>query len=359
MATSKQYGLGEFDFPRGWFMIAESGEATKKPVSLRYFGQDLIMYRGESNRVVVMEAYCPHMGTHLAKNQSSYVVQDGDQISGDSIRCPYHGWRFGPDGKCEEIPYSPAPIPEKACIKSWETREWGNCIFVWNDPENGEPDYDLPELKEWDDPAWVHWKIDQLGVLDQHPQEIIDNITDKAHLEPVHGSVDIEYFEGKFDKHTVHQNLAAGHRTLANETLYNKTWYTGPGILMSYMDGAFPSLMLITNTPIEDGVTRVWHALLVKSQNEKATEEDVGIARAYQEASCAAVSQDLDIWQNKKPCLQIMQVIGDGPFNRVRTWYKQFYNPRAQAKSFQEKVNGDYITKGTKRDAWEEKGAAE
>ena len=24
MATTKDYGIGEFDFPRGWFMIADS-----------------------------------------------------------------------------------------------------------------------------------------------------------------------------------------------------------------------------------------------------------------------------------------------------------------------------------------------
>ena len=90
MATTAEYGIGEFTFPRGWFMVAESAEATNKPVPLRYFGRDLIMYRGASGRIVVMNAYCPHMKTHLAKNESSYIVMDGKQIEGDDIRCPYH-----------------------------------------------------------------------------------------------------------------------------------------------------------------------------------------------------------------------------------------------------------------------------
>lgn len=31
---------------------------------------------------------------------------------GDSIRCPNHGRKFGPDGQCIEIPYSRITIPK-------------------------------------------------------------------------------------------------------------------------------------------------------------------------------------------------------------------------------------------------------
>ncbi|MGC6475369.1 MAG: Rieske 2Fe-2S domain-containing protein [Parvibaculales bacterium] len=350
MAKTADYGIGEFTYPRGWFMIAESSEATNKPTSLTYFGEEMVMYRGESGRVVLIEAYCPHMGTHFAKNETSYVVTTGKHIDGDGIRCPYHGWRFNPEGQCDDIPYSPAPIPKTACVKSWPTREWGGCIFMWYDPENGQPDYELPDLPEWEDPAWVNWKIDHLGVLECHPQEIIDNMTDKAHLGPIHGSKDMEYFENEINDHVIVQRLAAGHETLAEGVMYNDTWYTGPSILLSRMLGDHPSLMLITHTPVEDGVVRAWHALLVKSPNAEATEEDTAVARQYQEASRLAFLQDFEIWANKKPCLQIMQVVGDGPFGKARQWYKQFYNPREMAKGVQEKINGVYVTKGTSRD---------
>ena len=352
MATTAEYKLGEFTFPRGWFMVAESTEATQKPLAIRFFGQDMVLYRGESGRAVVLDAYCPHMGTHFANNETSYIVLDGKQIDGDGIRCPYHGWRFNADGKCDEIPYSPAPIPEKACVKAWPIQEWGGCIFLWNDPENGQPDYDLPELVEWEDEAWVNWRIDHLGMLDSHPQEIIDNITDKAHLGPIHGSMNMEYFETEFNGHEVRQRLAAGHRTLAEETLYNDTWYTGPGILMSRMAGDYPSLMLITHTPVEDGSVKVWHGLMVKAPNSPPTAADIEAVHAYQEGSRLAFMQDFDVWANKRPCFQILQVVGDGPFGKARIWYEQFYNPRDKAKSFQERVDGKVITKGTQRDPW-------
>ena len=114
MATTAEYGLGPHTFPRGWFMIATSAEATTTPVAVRYFGEDMALYRGESGRVFLTEAYCPHMGTHLAKNTTSYVVVDKKHVEGDGIRCPYHAWRFGPDGQCDDIPYSPVKPPKAA-----------------------------------------------------------------------------------------------------------------------------------------------------------------------------------------------------------------------------------------------------
>ena len=104
MATTAEYGLGEFTFPRGWFMVAEATELDNGPIAVRFFANDFVIYRGESGKVVMLDAYCPHMGTHLCKNTTSYIVRDGTQVHGDSIRCPYHAWSFGADGKCDDIP---------------------------------------------------------------------------------------------------------------------------------------------------------------------------------------------------------------------------------------------------------------
>ena len=49
-----------------------------------------------------------------------------------------------------------------------------------------------------------------------------------------------------------------------------------------------------------------------------------------------------------------MMVRGDGPFDKVRIWYRQFFNPRARAVEFQKRVNGRYVARGTSRDPWDE-----
>ena len=357
MATTAEYRLGEFTFPRGWFMVATSEEVTGVPAGVRYFGEDWVLYRGQSGRAYMVEAYCPHMGTHLANNHTSYIVKDKEHVEGESIRCPYHGWRFGPDGKCDEIPYSPAAIPKAACLKSWKLVERAGCIWTWYDPEGGEREYDLPAFENYGAPGWVTWNVRALGELASHPQEIVDNMADKAHLGPVHGSIDMVLFENEFDGVTCRQILTAGHKTLAgdgSEPMTNDTWYAGPGILQSVMIGEYPSHMLIAHTPVDDGVVKVWYGLLVKAPNDVPTEADRAVAAGYEQAGVDAFAQDFEIWGNKRACIHPMMVQGDGPFHKVRIWYKQFYNPRERAGEFQSRVNGRMVTKGTQQDPWTE-----
>ena len=359
---TKEYGHGEFTFPRGWFMVSDTGELTDKPLPVRFWGQDFVLYRGKSGKVVMLDAYCPHMGTHLGHNTTSYVVQDG-QIEGDSIRCPYHAWRFGADGKCDHIPYYDGPIPKAAAVRSHPVQERYGCIFAWHDPEGQAPDMALPEIPEWDDASWVKWNVVRLGVIDCHPTEVIDNMADLPHLGPVHGAP-VEYFENEFKGHVCIQRQGGFSRWL-NGVLETDTRYTGPAILTSYYRGPFNAVTFICNTPVDDGTTRVWTGTMVKAANFPVTDADVKLAREQEAASVHAFSQDFEIWNNKAPAVNILQIPTDGPFDKNRLWYKQFYNPRARQKDFIGRIEGVHFVKGMPSQAQfraaaaEKKGAAE
>ncbi len=350
MATTREYDIGPFTYPRGWFMVADAEEITTTPKSERFFGQDVVIYRGESGRVFMVDAYCPHMGTHLGKNTTSYVIQDKIHVEGDNIRCPYHAWRFGPDGKCNQIPYFDGPIPAGAKIKTWKVVERYGCIFTWHDPEGGEPDVDLPEIKAWEDPQFVHWKLDRLGTINCHPVEIIDNMADVAHLGPTHGGP-CEFFRNEIVDHVIYQYQGGKHRTITDGGLLETfTYYTGPGILISEYNGG-NQIMFITHTPVDDGVVKAWHALLVKAPNKIPTEQDIQDARTAQAYALHAFAQDFEIWSNKAPCFQHLTIPADGAFGKVRQWYKQFYHPRALTKELQSRANGTYPVRGMPSDS--------
>lgn len=354
MAEAVDYRLGEFEFPRGWFMILDATELEAAPVSLRYFGRDMVLYRGKSGKPHLVHAYCPHMGAHLGKNSTSHIVRDNEHIQGESIRCPFHGWRFGPDGQCDDIPYSPNFIPKSACLKTYTVVERAGIIWMWNDPEDKEPDYDLPAFAEWDKGAegWVRWTVDDYGELGIHPIEILDNMADCGHMIPIHGSSNILYFDNLFKDHVLVQRFDAGHRLMTDDesSVFSlDTWYEGPSILQSRMNGSFESLMVLAHTPIEKGVVRFWHGLMVKLPEGQHTPEMMAAARNYQIMSRDAVAQDVEIWENKTPCLNPMQIPADGPFGKVRIWYSQFYNTRERATSINERVNGCVITVGEER----------
>ena len=89
MAKAVDYKLGPSTFPRGWFIVAESKELDAGPMAVHYFGQDFALFRGESGRPIMLDAYCAHMGTHLTAGTSAMIVQNHRQIEGDAIR-----WHF-------------------------------------------------------------------------------------------------------------------------------------------------------------------------------------------------------------------------------------------------------------------------
>ena len=125
-------------------------------------------------------------------------------------------------------------------------------------------------------------------------------------------------------------------RTLVDQAnkLKTDTTYHGPVFLLSHLAGRYPSVILLANSPVEDGVTCAWHTLLVKSPpHAVVTADDVGSARVFQEASRLVLAQDFEVWAHQAPALNILQVNCDGPFHLERIWYRQFFNRRARRSS--------------------------
>lgn len=342
MATSSDYKMGEFDFPRGWFMVAEASELDAGPVPLHFFGKHFALYRGETGRLVCLDAHCRHMGAHLAASPTASIVAHGNQIEGDAIRCPYHGWRYNAEGQLDNIPDFDGPCPKAAKLNAHLVREVMGAIMMWHDPEGEEPDFEPPKLSEWDAPNWVNGTYDHLGILPVHPQEILDNMADANHLGPTHGSP-TEYFENEFDGH-VYIQRQGGFRKEYNAFLSTYTWYTGPGLLLSRQAiGDIRGIEFIFHTPVENGTARVWHNNLLRVGTDTPGPEEVATARHMQQEVLAAFSQDFQIWANKQPAFTIMGLPTERNFQLGRLWYRQFYNPRSERARFLKTASGKHV----------------
>jgi 3-ketosteroid 9alpha-monooxygenase subunit A len=350
MAKSADYGLGEFAFPRGWFVVAESAEVGRKPFNVHYFGQDMVLYRGESGRVVMLDAYCPHMGTHLGMSRNSATVLSERFLEGDSIRCPFHAWRFGPDGKCNHIPYHDGPIPPAARLRSWRVEERYGIVFCWHDPEGQEPDFDLPVYAEWDDPAWVRWPaLDFLADLN-HPIEVFDNMSDVAHINHLHGGHVVAY-ENEYDGCIMHQResmttyQSVGDKEQYGNTITTLSGYVGPGVAFGHFL-EINGIQLILVTPIDDGTCRLWQCAMLKSPSGKVDDAARAQRDRFNASTILGLQRDAEVWQHKRAATQIMQLPSDGPFRQSRNWYSQFYNPREKAASILKRVEGKQFAKG-------------
>jgi phenylpropionate dioxygenase-like ring-hydroxylating dioxygenase large terminal subunit len=64
---------------------------------VRLLGEDLVLFRTRRGELGLVGAYCSHRLAPLLFGR----------IEDDGIRCPYHGWKYAPAGKCIEMPNVP------------------------------------------------------------------------------------------------------------------------------------------------------------------------------------------------------------------------------------------------------------
>ena len=123
-ALSRLPGRADFvEYPASWYLFGPSRELRIGPVSRSILGRDLVAYRTEDGRVVVLDARCSHLGADLGKGR----------VVGNCIQCPFHSWRYGPDGRCRRIPQTER-IPDTAKQRAYPAVERHGMVFVFNGP---------------------------------------------------------------------------------------------------------------------------------------------------------------------------------------------------------------------------------
>lgn len=125
---------------RCWHPVARAEDIGAAPVKAILLDEQLVIYRIKG-QVVVARDVCPHRGVPLTLG---FHDEEG-------IVCPYHGLRFGEDGRCNRIPSSPdQPIPAKLHLTSYAVEERYGLIWTCLafDPENPMP---LPTMPHWHD----------------------------------------------------------------------------------------------------------------------------------------------------------------------------------------------------------------
>lgn len=96
-------------------------EAGAPPIRLMLLGEKLIAFRDGKGRIGLMDHRCPHRGASLFFGR---VEEDG-------VRCVYHGWRFGAEGGCREMPNVPPHQDFSAKVRSGAYRTAERNGLVW------------------------------------------------------------------------------------------------------------------------------------------------------------------------------------------------------------------------------------
>lgn len=155
----------------GWDHELSQGKTAV--LSRRIAGESVVPYRKLDGAVVALEDRCPHRQAALSLGRKE----------GDSLRCMYHGMKFGPDGQCNEIP-GQTTIPERACVRAFPVVEKDNWIWVWmGDAVKADPALICFSVGPGD--AGWNIKTSQVHVKTNYRLEIA-NLMDLTHIAWVH-----------------------------------------------------------------------------------------------------------------------------------------------------------------------------
>ncbi len=160
-----------------WYALADSDDVGATPVKVRALGEDLVLFRRSSDRMLVaLSDTCVHRMASLSRGE----------VDGDCVRCPYHGWAYAADGACVQVPSNPAgaPVSRRARVDSYPVEERYGWIWVFlgDLPEPERPP--IPPFPEFGQAGWravrgtVTWNA--------HYTRVVENTADVAHTPFVH-----------------------------------------------------------------------------------------------------------------------------------------------------------------------------
>ncbi len=179
-----------------WHPVARSTDVAERPVRVLLLGEPWVLARlGEAGQLAAFPDRCPH---RMAPLSVGSIVGAGDG-AGQVLRCAYHGWCFGVDGRCVEIPAlgpGSAHVPPKARLRAAAgvAERHGMVFLRLAAPEPGQAGAgalgslaELPDVAEAHDPAFM---AGDLPVLQARASAglLADNFLDMAHFPFVHAA---------------------------------------------------------------------------------------------------------------------------------------------------------------------------
>lgn len=326
--------------PTGWFQIAWS-DALKPGdvIPLKYFKRDLVLYRSESGKPVLMSAFCPHMGAHLGH---------GGVVKGEGIMCPFHGWEWGEDGRNQLCPSigTPSPAANKKTIP-WSVAESNGMIFAWHDVLGRAPLWPHPPERRHERdylPIFPHCVFGWKNVRSK-PQYGIENVVDIDHLLTVHKNRMLPRI--RTEEH-LPEMVEEGHIfRLVRKPPMHQTECHGTGVIqITFIPNPaaphrMPALVFACQTPIDDDHVDIFGCVHVE-QDPNVADAEPGVPagnalkRVIEQRNQA--ERDVPIWENQIYLHRPAYTPLEAPlFVRMREFAKQFYPEVVPIKAASEK----------------------
>jgi 5,5'-dehydrodivanillate O-demethylase len=134
---------------RYWWPVWFEEQIEKKPIPIRHLGEDFVLFRDGKGEIGMLDVVCAHRRALLTLGR----VEDR------GIRCCYHGWLYGADGRCLEMPAEPpgSRLHEEVRLRRAKVQVAAGLVFAYLGPDPAPllPRYDLLFLEDCDRTVWA------------------------------------------------------------------------------------------------------------------------------------------------------------------------------------------------------------
>jgi phenylpropionate dioxygenase-like ring-hydroxylating dioxygenase large terminal subunit len=325
-------------FPTGWYQVGYTAELAPGDVRpVKYFDQELVLFRTRSGTPSLLDAYCPHLGAHLGH---------GGKVKGECLECPFHGWLWSPAGALTEIPYAPGEM-RRVSVERWPVHEVDGLILTWYDAFGRKPFWEWPGLPEFADEV-KHYPVypqgaDHIGVRKIIPQSPVENTPDYHHFMWVHGAgQSARPLLWEEHGHYLHTRIE-----FAFGVGKKKTWLTpnGPvtgeieteawGLGLSnarFVLDDFVTSQLTATTPVDREHSQLFDTITCTREPGSSDPKPTGRAARMLEFQKGQIRQDFAIWENQRYVEHPPFAGGEEDhYARFRRWSKQFYSDEPYA----------------------------
>jgi phenylpropionate dioxygenase-like ring-hydroxylating dioxygenase large terminal subunit len=158
-----------------WYVIGRSNELVEKPMARRALDEPIVLYRCKDGSVAALEDHCPHRHFPLSMGI----------VTGNFLRCGYHGMTFDRNGKCVGVPSQPS-VPPGAKVKSYPAAERFGWIWVWMGDHTQASVERIPDFHQLTDPKYS--AVGNVIRVEASYNLLVDNLLDLSHVGYVHRS---------------------------------------------------------------------------------------------------------------------------------------------------------------------------
>jgi phthalate 4,5-dioxygenase len=253
---------------RYWYPVLKAAalEPDGAPKKVRLLGENFVAFRSADGRVGMLEELCPH-------RRASLILARNEECG---LRCLFHGWKVGLDGRVVEAPSEPADrisFVNKVRTRRIAVRESSNLIWAYIGPGEAPqfPDFEftalpLDHIQIAEVPGRCNWV------------QLAEGQLDSAHISHLHASQTVNSLARlsqadrapRFDVEATSWGMhAAATRSIGEDERYTRvtefvmpSWEfipraTGPGT-PEYDD--MPRFV-VHQTPVDDTTTIVWYII--------------------------------------------------------------------------------------------------